>query len=104
MSHKHHSDTSKAAYDSVKDLLPSIELRIVEHVARVGNATCDECEVALGLSHQTCSAAFTKLVDSEQVFVTAMRRKTRSGRSARVYTTVRPAAAPPPPSNYEFPF
>ncbi len=57
---------------------------IMEHL-RVGAATCDECEVALGISHQTCSAAINKLMRLGFIVATGS-RKTRSGRVARVWT------------------
>jgi hypothetical protein len=47
-------------------------------------ATSDEAEVALGLTHQACSARFTELKRDVQI-TSAGRRRTRSGRMAGVY-------------------
>jgi Fic family protein len=47
--------------------------------------TCDEVERLTGMSHQTASARITELVIEGKVRDTGIRRKTRSGRSARVY-------------------
>lgn len=52
--------------------------------------TCDEVEDRLNLSHQTCSARITELLQQSRLYVKLhdgiqVRRKTRSGRNARVY-------------------
>jgi hypothetical protein len=51
--------------------------------------TCDEAEVRLGLSHQTCSARFTDLVKDGRLTRTEETRPTRSGCPARVHIVER---------------
>lgn len=53
--------------------------------ARQQGATCDEAEVILGLSHQTCSARITELSTRGKIRFGVERRKTRAGKAARVY-------------------
>jgi hypothetical protein len=48
-------------------------------------ATCDELEIRHGLTHQTCSASVNWLMKHGQIIADGI-RKTRSGRSARVWT------------------
>lgn len=81
-----HSDTSAAAGDSVEPIAASLRRRVLIALAG-GDATCDELEVALDMSHQTCSARVRELVLLGLVQDTGQRRKTRSGRGARVYST-----------------
>lgn len=47
--------------------------------------TSDECEVLLGMPHQTCSARFTELKNSRHIQWAGKTRMTRQGRQARVY-------------------
>lgn len=55
-------------------------------VRRTGErgATCDEIEVVTGLTHQTASARCTELLRDGVLIDTGQRRRTRSGRTARV--------------------
>lgn len=46
--------------------------------------TCDELEVELGMSHQTCSARCSELKRDGKVLTTTRRRETRAGCPARV--------------------
>lgn len=46
--------------------------------------TSDECEQALGIIHQACSARITELKRDGGLIPTGARRKTRSGRGATV--------------------
>jgi hypothetical protein len=50
--------------------------------------TCDEVEVVTGMSHQSTSARITELVIEGKIRDTGVRRKTRTGRTARVYVEV----------------
>ena len=52
-------------------------------------ATCDELEVALGMSHQTCSARCSELLALQWIYRKPFgsgyeKRKTRTGRNAAV--------------------
>lgn len=87
-------DTSKQAAESVrKDAarLRSLVLDFITQQAERG-ATCDEVEVALGLSHQTISPRVWELAGSNRkanlpklITKTERRRATRTGRTAAVY-------------------
>lgn len=61
--------------------------QVVEFIRSRGfiGATLDECSVALGKPPNALSGRLTEAVLLGQVFKTEMRRKTRSGCSARVY-------------------
>lgn len=85
------TDTSAAAAESMKTKAPLLRERVLESIkARHSEGmTCDEAEVALGLSHQTCSARFNELVNLCAIVDSGNRRPTRSGRKAIVYV-VRP--------------
>lgn len=89
-------DTSIAAAESMKPHVGSMRERVMERVRRAGvsGLTCDEAEVSLGLSHQTCSARFRELSKAGVVKDSGTRRPTRSGRKAVVYLSVaRPDSA-----------
>ena len=60
---------------------------VLERVAAAGQIglTCDELETLTGMQHQTCSARVTELLAEKRIHFTTARRKTRSGKSARVY-------------------
>lgn len=79
-------ETSVDAAQSMK--LPAAVIR--EQIARyveaqnLNGATCDEVEIALGISHQTCSARFKDLKDAGRFIQTEDKRPTRSGRNAFV--------------------
>src|SRR5215207_4165751 len=47
--------------------------------------TCEEAEEALGLSHQTASARFSELRRDGLIGDSGRRRRTKSGRTARVH-------------------
>jgi predicted ArsR family transcriptional regulator len=48
-------------------------------------ATVDDCEVALGLSHQSCSARIHDLEITGYLLRTKERKKTRTGRTAWIF-------------------
>lgn len=80
------SDTSKAAAESIGGVVDRDRILILSFIKRVDGATCDEIEVALGLSHQTASARCSDLKNKFCLIVdSGERRKTRSGRNASVY-------------------
>jgi predicted ArsR family transcriptional regulator len=81
--------TSVEAFRSVSTSARNAQqLSILEFIKSRGSATCDEAEVALGISHQACSARVTELLKSKRISFGEETRPTRSGRSARVYRVV----------------
>ena len=80
------TDTSAAAAESARTKAPFLREQVRAAVAaHPEGMTCDEAEVALGLSHQTCSARFNELVGRSEIVDSGNRRPTRSGRKAIVY-------------------
>ena len=67
--------------------------RIAEFISQRGEigATTDECEVALGLSHQTASARMRSLQIKQRIMDLGERRKTRTGCNAVVWFSVEQA-------------
>jgi hypothetical protein len=51
--------------------------------------TCDEAEVVLAMSHQSCSARFSELKRDSILIPTEITRPTRQGGRARVMVIVR---------------
>jgi len=82
------SDTSKEAAKRSDNSAGAMRLKVLAHINAVGNATCDEIEEAMKLKHQTASARIRELVLDGKIQDTGMRRRTRSGSSARVYVAV----------------
>jgi predicted ArsR family transcriptional regulator len=56
---------------------------VLEYMTR-SPSTCDEAEIALGMTHQSCSATINKLMN-EGLLIADGTRITRSGRPARVW-------------------
>jgi hypothetical protein len=86
------SDTSHDAAESLDEgALSRLRAAVFALIDVRGErgATCDECEVALSLRHQTASARIRELVLGNLVFDTGRRRLTRSNRNARVYCSMR---------------
>ena len=83
------SATSKEAAASIISKLSNLELKVFKHIHAQGIAgsTCDEAEIALDMSHQTCSARFRGLVLKEAIYDSGVKRPTRTGRNATVYQT-----------------
>ena len=83
--------TSAAAAHSMRDQVSILREKIVAYIERLGacGSTCDEIEVALGLSHQCCSARITELhaprTGKPRIYDSGRTRKTRSGRAAIVW-------------------
>ena len=86
------SDTSEAAADSLVESVTALRKKVLNCIKLQlhGEATCDEVEVALRMSHQTASARIRELSLMGLIVDSGDRRKTRSGRKARIYT-LRPA-------------
>lgn len=72
---------------------PSDAERIAEYIHQQGanGATCDECEVTLGLSHQVSSARIRGLQIKQRIMDLGERRKTRTGCNAVVWFSVEQA-------------
>jgi response regulator of citrate/malate metabolism len=82
------NEYSRAAHEHTPAEIRATERRRVQdHIERCADgATCDEVELRLGISHQTCSARITELKRDEQIgWIKGDRRATRTGRSAQVY-------------------
>ena len=87
-------DTSQEAAESVAPTAAAMRARVYQMLL-VRPMTCDEIEVALDLRHQTAAARLWELEGNgtqangmprpKLIEKTDERRKTRSGRSARVY-------------------
>ena len=58
--------------------------RILDYLRRKGDATCDEAEQALAMSHQTTSARFSDLKYAGRIVPTE-RRRTRTGSWAQAW-------------------
>jgi hypothetical protein len=76
---------SVAAHESIAGSKVVMQGKILAWLHDVGSGTCDAAELALGMSHQSCSARFSELSASGEIEDTGRRLPTRSGRSARVY-------------------
>jgi hypothetical protein len=89
------SDTSKAAAESMEAHARPMRERVFEYIKSQGEhgATDDEIEVALGMSHQSCSPRRRELEKDDAIYLTDDRRKTRSGRRAGVYRVVEGATS-----------
>lgn len=79
------SDTSRAAAESMRPHVSDLERVVLGRVMCLIGATCDEIEIDTGLAHQTASARLKGLADKGLIKDSGARRKTRSGRAARVY-------------------
>lgn len=86
------SDTSEAAAKSLNPkALSDLCQRICRYVAAHFNGvTSEEIQIALGLTHQNCSARTTELVLKGWLVDSGERRMTTSGRAARVLKVARP--------------
>ena len=81
-----HRETSVAAAESMRGKTANLRAKVLACVKScwLHGATCDELEVATGLTHQTCSARVHELMRLGAI-VEGGRRKTRSGRAAIVW-------------------
>ena len=76
------TDTSREAAASVAGKTICQRMRIMEHIICSNGATCDDLEVALGMSHQATSARLVELKNAGRILDLGERKKTRSGRNA----------------------
>jgi len=85
------SDTSREAAESMKPVAGDLRERVYRRIKEsdTDGITCDALEVALGLSHQTCSARVNELRNAGRIVDSGLRKRTRSGRKAVVYTVAR---------------
>ncbi len=88
------ADTSRAAHQTKKSTAWIDRQRIIEYVRAQGinGSTCDQAEVALVMSHQTCSARFSEMSDEDKgegrsLFPSGELRPTRTGHRAAVFVT-----------------
>lgn len=81
------SETSEAAARSMEDSAVSYEMMVLNFIRSRGEhgATADECQAALGLTHQNGSARVSILAGRGAIIRTEEKRKTRQGRGAFVY-------------------
>lgn len=80
------SDTSEAAAIKYENAKTNDLLRVYRCICDAPDGmTCDEIEISLDMRHQTASARIRDLVLDNLIFDTHLRRKTRSGHTARVY-------------------
>ena len=82
--------TSKAAAQSVRESRPRLIEDVFKAIVETSGATCDECEVRLGASHQSTSSAIRRLVESHRIIDSRTVRNTRTGRAAIVWKVVTP--------------
>lgn len=85
--HVKDSDTSRAAAESQIPTVMSLQSLVLLRVLHAGRRglTCDEIEEQMSGRHQTISARVRELVQLGRIRDLGLRRKTRSGRNARVY-------------------
>ncbi len=82
-------ETSREAAIAAKPSAKSIRARVRRWIDRQGRngATDDEIEVASGMPHQTISARRRELVLEGAIVWNGLKRKTRSGRNAKVWVS-----------------
>ena len=78
-------DTSVDAATSMLGSASSLRRLVFDTIKHLGGLTDDEIEVETGLSHQTASARRRELVLSKNIVFSGERRRTRSGRFAKVH-------------------
>ena len=76
-------ETSRNAYQSVD--VSHQRGKVLSMIKRLGGLTCDEAQVMLSMTHQSCSPCFTWLSKDGQIYDSGQRRDTRSGRKAIVW-------------------
>jgi hypothetical protein len=79
------TDTSAAAAASMDRHASRLAEEVLGFIRSAGNATCEEVERGLGMKHQTASARIRELALDDRICDTGSRRRTSSGRMARVY-------------------
>ncbi len=95
------SQTSLDAANAIESKINRLCRMVLDAIAASPfGLTCEEAELTLGLTHQTCSARFSDLKSCEPPEIikcrlpdgTAVKRKNRSGRTAFVYVRNQEAA------------
>lgn len=94
-----HVDTSIASAQKLAPRVSAQRLRVLRFIANSSDgATCDEVEIALGLTHQSASSRLWELEGNGNrerfVFKSDDKRTTRHGNKARVYRVVPGADIP----------
>ena len=82
------SDTSEVAADSMRGHVSRLAQDVFQYIRDAEGATCDEVVQGLGMRPQTASPRIRELVLGNRIYDTGQRRKTSSGRPARVYKAV----------------
>jgi hypothetical protein len=83
------AETSAAAHASTSDQTRErMRGSILAHIRVSGEvgATCDEVEMRLSMPHQTASARISEMLRGGLIRDSGDRRRTRTGKLARVYT------------------
>ena len=80
------NENSVEAFEASRSTAKKDRRRIIEMlgILKEKGATCDEAEVALELSHQSCSARFSELKRDKLITPSGKKRKTRAKRNADV--------------------
>jgi predicted transcriptional regulator len=79
----------------IESKLSDLQLKVYDLVKLAGwdGKTCDEVEVALGLTHQSASARVHELEKMKLIEQRGTKRKTRAGRTAYVFVLAGSRAA-----------
>ena len=85
---KHHGGNAQSTAANAKTNKTRDAARILALLEAVGASTCDDVEMALGMSHQTCSARFSDLKRAGLIEPTA-KQKTRTGCLAMAWRKVK---------------
>ena len=85
---------SKKANDECSNLAnklkdKSLQKRVFDFVGEKGLTTCDMAEMALDLSHQSCSATFNALMRKGLIEKSGQTATTRYGRQANLFRVVK---------------
>lgn len=83
-------DTQDEAWSAIQPRVGTINAVVFASITDCP-ATCDELEVRLGLSHQTCSASVNSLMNDDLI-VPDGKRPTRSGRKATIWRVAMPTS------------
>lgn len=85
-------EVSLEARESIEPSLARVKALVLDLIERAGprGITCDEIEIASGLTHQTASARVNELMRAGSITASG-RRLTRSGRRAITWTATRTA-------------
>ena len=80
------ADTSILAHASTPSKIRIYHKQMIwQKIEEIGDATCNELEKILKLTHQTASARISELLKDNIISDSGIRRMTDSNRPARVY-------------------